>query len=144
MKVLILQFLKGKDTSELVSLAKIPQITILRGKQSEKFSFQMNEQELQQAYDMHTKNLLTAVEAARTGEYGMIVLDEVMGTLSCNLIDEDLLKNFVETKPESLELVMTGRNPPEWLVEKADYVSEIMKRKHPFDDGIPARKGIEM
>ena len=59
-------------------------------------------------------------------------------------MDADLLRSFVERKPAELELVLTGRNPPGWLVEAADYVSEIQKRKHPFDRGIPAREGIEL
>ncbi len=67
-----------------------------------------------------------------------------MGALSCQLIDEDLLRSLVEQKPERLELVMTGRNPPDWLIEAADYVSEIKKVKHPYDRGVSARRGIEM
>ncbi len=48
-----------------------------------------------------------------------------------------------EKKPKELEIVLTGRNPDEKLIELADYVSEIKKVKHPFDQGIYARKGIE-
>ena len=139
MKVLLVQFLKGQETGELRALAHIPGITVLRGKASEKFTFQMDERELQQTYD-----LLTAVEQARAGACDLLVLDEVMGALSCQLIDEDLLRSLVEQKPERLELVMTGRNPPDWLIEAADYVSEIKKVKHPYDRGVSARRGIEM
>ena len=67
-----------------------------------------------------------------------------MGALSTETVDADLLRSLVERKPEELELVLTGRNPPDWLVEAADYVSEIRKQKHPFDRGIPAREGIEL
>lgn len=143
-KVLLLQFLKGRDTSELRVLERIPEITVLRGNASEKFSFQMDERERQQAYDMHCKNLLTAVEAARAGACDLLVLDEAMAAVSTGLIDEDLLRNFVENKPQPLELVLTGRNPPEWLLERADYVTEMVKRKHPFDSGISARTGVEL
>ena len=86
----------------------------------------------------------TAVERARAGAGDLLVLDEVMGALSCQLIDEDLLRSLVEQKPERLELVMTGRNPPDWLIEAADYVSKIKKVKHPYDRGVSARRGIEM
>ena len=134
MKVLLVQFLKGQETGELRALAHIPGITVLRGKASEKFTFQMDERELQQTYD----------EQARAGACDLLVLDEVMGALSCQLIDEDLLRSLVEQKPERLELVMTGRNPPDWLIDAADYVSEIKKVKHPYDRGVSARRGIEM
>ena len=133
MKVLLVQFLKGQETGELRALANIPGITVLRGKASEKFTFQMDGRELQQTYDLNTKNLLTSVEQARTGACDLLVLDEVMGALSCQLIDEDLLRSLVEQKPDRLELVMTGRNPPDWLIEAADYVSDIKKVKHPYD-----------
>lgn len=143
-QVLIVQFLKGQETGELRSLARIPEITVLRGKASSKFTFQMDERELQQTYDLNSKNLLTAVETAREGKCDLLILDEILGALSCDLIDSDLLRSLVEQKPEALELVLTGRNPPQWLLDHADYVTEMVKRKHPFDQGIPARKGIEL
>jgi cob(I)alamin adenosyltransferase len=104
----------------------------------------MDERELQQTYDLNSKNLLTAVETAREGKCDLLILDEILGALSCDLIDSDLLRSLVEKKPEALELVLTGRNPPQWLLDHADYVTEMVKRKHPFDQGIPARKGIEL
>ena len=51
--------------------------------------------------------------------------------------------DFLKGKPAELEVVLTGRNPAPELVELADYVSEICKRKHPYERGIPARTGIE-
>ncbi|MGI5966865.1 MULTISPECIES: cob(I)yrinic acid a,c-diamide adenosyltransferase [Anaerotruncus] len=144
MKVAILQFLKGQETGELSSLALIPGITVIRGKASEKFTFQMDERELQQTYDLCTKNLLTALELLRAGQCDLLVLDEILGALSCELVDEDLLRSLIEQKPEQAELVLTGRNPPDWLLEKADYVTEMVKRKHPYDRGVPARRGIEL
>lgn len=142
-RVLLVQFLKGRDTGELHSLAQIPEITVLRGKASEKFTFQMNERELQEVYDNQTKNLLTALEEARKGHCDLLILDEIMGALSTETVDEDLLKSLVLYKPEPLELVLTGRNPPDWIVEAADYVTRMEKVKHPYDRGIQARRGVE-
>ncbi|MCI8650216.1 MAG: cob(I)yrinic acid a,c-diamide adenosyltransferase [Anaerotruncus sp.] len=142
-RVLLLQFLKGQPTGELASLAMLPQVTVLRGKMGGKFTFQMGERELQQTYDLQTKNLLTAVETARAGDCDLLILDELFGALSTETVDEDLLRNFIIHKPAALELVLTGRNPPDWLLKAADYVSEICKRKHPYDKGIQARQGIE-
>jgi len=73
----------------------------------------------------------------------MLVLDEAVGAYARDLIDRTLLEDFVRNKPESLELILTGRNPAEWMISLADYVSEINKVKHPYDRGIPARTGIE-
>ena len=144
MPVLIAQFLKGRESGELHALAKIPEITLLRGKAGDKFTFQMDERELQQTYDENSKLLLSVVEAARAGKCKLLILDEIMGSLATETVDADLLRSLVEQKPAGLELVLTGRNPPDWLVEAADYVSEIKKQKHPFDRGIPAREGIEL
>lgn len=143
MKTLVVQFLKGRETGELKSLALLPGVQVIRGNPSGKFSFEMDERERRQAYEMNTKNLLAAVETARAEACGLLVLDEILGALSAGLVDEELLRDFVIRKPAPLELVLTGRNPPGWMLDAADYVSEICKRKHPYDRGIPARRGIE-
>ncbi|MBC8585089.1 cob(I)yrinic acid a,c-diamide adenosyltransferase [Youxingia wuxianensis] len=143
-RVLILQFLKGQPTGELESLKKISNIRVIRGKLGGKFTFEMDRRELQQTYDIHTKNLLTVVESVRAGECDLVILDEVIGALNTQLIDEDLLRNFIQEKPADIELVMTGRNPPQWLLDMADYITEMKKIKHPFDLGVKAREGIEM
>ena len=74
----------------------------------------------------------------------MLVIDEFMAAYKYDLIPKEEAIEFLEKKPKELEIVLTGRNPDEKLVELADYVSEIKKVKHPFDQGIPARKGIEL
>ena len=69
--------------------------------------------------------------------------DELIYTIGAGLFDEDLLVNYLERKPPHLEVILTGQNPGRRLIEKADYVSEIQKIKHPFDRGLAARPGIE-
>ena len=54
-----------------------------------------------------------------------------------------LLLDFLDHKPEKLEVILTGQGPSEALIERADYVSELKKIKHPFDKGLAARDGIE-
>ena len=76
--------------------------------------------------------------------YDLLILDEAINAVSTGTLDEALLRAFVEQKPEPLELVLTGRNPPGWLIGRADYLSEICSRKHPYEQGIPARTGIEL
>lgn len=143
MQVAIVQFLKGQTSGELRSLELLPNITVIREQMSPKFTFQMNPDELDQTREVHSRYLHRALELAREGRCDMLILDELMGALSCGLIDEALLHELVDHKPEPLELVMTGRNPPQWLLDRADYVSEICKRKHPYDRGIAARLGVE-
>ena len=66
-----------------------------------------------------------------------------MASYNLDLIDKDMLKEFILNKPEALELVLTGRDPADYMIEAADYVTE-MKNKTSFDAGIPARLGVEM
>ena len=76
-------------------------------------------------------------------EPDVLVMDEFMAAYNYGLIPNEDAITFLKEKPERMEIVLTGRNPDERLIELADYVSEIKKRKHPFDRGIYARKGIE-
>ena len=66
-----------------------------------------------------------------------------MAAINSGMVSVEQVVRLIDTKPQTLELVMTGRNPPSELVERADYFSEIRKIKHPFDRGIPARDAIE-
>ena len=143
LRVCLVQFLKGRETGELVSLAMLPNIRVIRSKQSGKFTFQMDERELRAVYDLQTKDLLTAMEVMRAGECDVLILDEIMAALSTGTVDEDLLRSLMEQRPGTVELVLTGRNPPDWILEQADYISEIVKRRHPFDKAVAARDGIE-
>ena len=71
-------------------------------------------------------------------------LDEVIYTIQAGLLDEEIVTDYLEKKPEHLEVILTGNSPSSKLIEAADYVSEIKKIKHPFDSGQGARKGIEL
>ena len=143
MKVVIIQFLKNHKTSELNLLKTIPNITILRGKEGKTFSFSMTEEEKEKSKQIHSENLQAGITQIKSGNCDMLVLDEAIGAYNLDLIDRQLLQSLIEQKPEHLELVLTGRNPEQWMIDCADYVSEIKKVKHPFDKGIKARIGIE-
>ena len=74
----------------------------------------------------------------------MLVLDEVLYAVDQGLIDEDDVLDLVESKPDNLELVLTGSHTePTYLLDAADLVSEVRKVNHPFDQGTRARKGTE-
>ncbi len=78
-----------------------------------------------------------------TGRVDLLVLDEVMAAVSGGWLDVKELLDFLETRPAHIEVVLTGRNAPMELVKTADYVTEMLKIKHPFDNGVGAREGIE-
>ncbi|MFP4459135.1 MAG: cob(I)yrinic acid a,c-diamide adenosyltransferase [Candidatus Zixiibacteriota bacterium] len=73
----------------------------------------------------------------------MLVLDEIIVVYALGVIDEDEFRTLLQSIPEHLELVLTGRGAPEWLIEKAHLVTEMKKIKHYYDLGMKARNGIE-
>lgn len=73
----------------------------------------------------------------------MLVMDEFMAADRYGLIPHEEAIQFLKEKPEGLEVVLTGRDPSDELLELADYISEVKMVRHPFEKGIRARKGIE-
>lgn len=142
-KVLLVQFLKSRDSGELYSLAELSDIEVMRGKESKKFTFQMNEEEKHALLIEHNKMFEQVLAKIKNGGYSLLILDEVIGALNAKVFEMPKLIEFLRHKPENLEVVLTGRNPAPELVEIADYVSEMRKVKHPMDKGIMAREGIE-
>ncbi len=141
-KVLFYQFLKNNSSSERRILDSIPEITAVAGEEIEKFTFQMTEKELMDLHESNDAILEKLFEMAK--DYDMLVMDESVYAVDAHLLSEEKLIKCLEEKPYSLEVVMSGRNPSEALKAHANYVSEICKRKHPFDEGVSSRLGIEM
>lgn len=88
-----------------------------------------------------------AIQAARqamiSGNYDIVVLDEVNVAAAWKLIDTDEVIKLIKEKPEKVELILTGRYAAPKLLEVADLVTNMVKVKHPYDKGIVSRKGIE-
>ncbi|QEY34965.1 cob(I)yrinic acid a,c-diamide adenosyltransferase [Caproiciproducens galactitolivorans] len=142
-RVLMVQFLKGTTSGELNVLRDLKDFHILPSLDRIKFTFQMTKQELEETAALCAGQFHRAASAVHAGEYDVFILDEVFGAVNCGLLDKSLLIDLIKNKPQNLELVLTGRDPEPEVLELADYVSEIRKIKHPYDRGIPARKGIE-
>lgn len=141
-KVLLLQFLKGQQSSELEPLRRLG-IVIERTEEIKKFVFQMNEQELAQA----AKSCKACMDALRAalgeGGYDVIVLDEVVDAVNCKLVETEELVGLIASRCAGVEIVMTGRNPNDQIIEIADYLTVMTALKHPYQQGVQSRKGIE-
>lgn len=140
-RVLILQFLKDGRSSEFASIAHVPNIEVIPQTRRFGFTWTLSEEEKAQARDYNTALLEDAF--ARAGDFGLLVLDEALGACTSGMIDEARLLALLGEKPGELEVVLTGRGPSQALLDAAGYVTEMVKRKHPFDQGTPAREGIE-
>lgn len=137
-RVVIVQFLKGMESGEIALLRQLG-ATIYRGKAGQKFVFQMNEEEKQLTREMQTENLLQALRTPAD----LLILDEACAACQLNMVDVDLLKQAVLQKPSAQELVLTGREPAGWMQDAADYSTEMRCHRHPYENGITARKGVE-
>lgn len=141
--VIIVQFGKGSYTGELTSLAKIPNIQILRNSRDFGFWFCMSESEKSMLRKENDSNLKSALLDVKRGGCSLLILDEVLSAYENGAVDRQLVDSLLENKPSELELVLTGRNAPQSFIDRADYVSEIKGLRHPYDKGIGAREGIE-
>ena len=144
-KVLLTQFLKSNKTGELNSIEKLNEFFhFLEGRPANKFIWNMNEREIDKLRDEHTERFKVVTRKAVDENYDLLILDEIIATVNNNLVPFEMVVEFLKNKPEGLEVVMTGRDPKEELINLADYVSEIKAIKHPFEKGIPSRVGIEV
>ena len=134
--VLFMQFLKDDSSGEISVLKIIPGIEVIHCPVDYGFTFQMTEDQKKETAQEYDKMLDKAIEA----DVFLIVLDEVIHALNANLINREKLERLLY---KNCEIVLTGRNAPEWLTDRADYVSDIQKIKHPYDKGVQARVGIE-
>ena len=141
--VLIKRFLKNDHSGEVEALKQIPGITVLPCTRQFGFSWTMKQEEKEEAKEYYGKELEKAWKMALDQEIDMLVLDEAVGACTLGFIEEERLLELIGSKPEKLEVILTGRNPSETLLAAADYVTEMVMRAHPYTRGIPARKGIE-
>jgi cob(I)alamin adenosyltransferase len=84
-----------------------------------------------------------ARKAVTGGEYDMVILDEINGAVSMGLVPVDGLLELMRDKPDNVELVLTGRNAHEKVIEAADLVTEMREIKHYYKAGVKSRDGIE-
>ncbi|MDD6239504.1 MAG: cob(I)yrinic acid a,c-diamide adenosyltransferase [Oscillospiraceae bacterium] len=138
MRVVVVQFLKNGTSGELEPLKKLG-AAVYSGQPGAKFTFQMNAEEKAQATKENNARLAEALQQP----CDLLILDEICAARNSGMVDEALAKQAVLERPQHREVVLTGRNPEAWMVEAADYITEMQPRRHPYEQGIPARKGIE-
>ncbi len=140
-RVVFSQFFKDGASSELNVLRRLPGVAVrhcdtVRGW----FGAMTEEERAKAARDYGTFFHQVAAEAA---DADLLVLDEIAFACGSGAVPVDSVARFLREKPETLEVVLTGRDPTPELVELADYVTSMEKRKHPFDRGVTARRGVE-
>ena len=139
-KVHIVQFMKGRRYSEIDTIEKISNFSIIQHGRDE---FVSKENPDQVDIDLAQKGFKYSKEIVNNGKYDIIILDEINVAVDFNLVSlKDIIK-LLEGKPEKLELILTGRDAHPEIVRYADLVTEMLEIKHPYQQGVQARKGID-
>ncbi len=142
LKVYMLFFLKGDDYEhgEFKILEKLPGVTLKAvGERS-----WVRQQPVADKYRKMARQALAEIkQAMKSGAVDAVVIDEANLAITKGLIDLDDITSLVEHRPDDVELIITGRNAEPALVRMADLVSEILMIKHPFAEGVTARRGID-
>ncbi|MBO5303247.1 MAG: cob(I)yrinic acid a,c-diamide adenosyltransferase [Lachnospiraceae bacterium] len=142
-KVLFCQFLKDGTSGECSLLKTLSGVECLLPEREFGFTFTMDEETRKEAMAYYRTYWDKIEQAMAEKNYDMIVLDEICDACCTNMIDVEKVLKFLDKYGKTVEIILTGRKPSETLAEKAEYITEMKKIKHPFDKGVSARKGIE-
>jgi cob(I)alamin adenosyltransferase len=147
MRVLVLQFLKGSwhygelDSAE--ALSHQPGFTYVMRQLGRGFVKVGGSDADPEDLRMVDEAWNQAVDAMESGEWDLIVLDEILYAIGYGMLSADTVAYTLRQKPEMLHVILTGRNAPQMLVELADTVTEMREVKHAYQKGILAQRGIE-
>lgn len=141
LKVYVIQFIKGGfDYGELYIVERLPNFKLKafgRGK------FVTDVPPTEDDVKLAKEAFELARKVVSSGEYDVVVLDEINVALHLKLIETEEVVDLIRSKPKHVELILTGRYVPPEVVELADLVTEMKEIKHPYTKGVPPRKGIE-
>lgn len=145
-RVLVLQFLKTQDTGELDAVRALGdcRFQIKRFESEHDLVFDdATELDLEYLKKDIERAYAYALEAVASGAWDLLVLDELLWALHFEFLTEAQVLEIMDKKHKSTELVFTGRNAPEAVLARADYITNMQCKRHPYEKGIYARKGIE-
>ena len=140
LRVYLGQFLKNGDYSEIKSLQLFSELVTV-----EQFGMGRFVRGKPSAEDLTAAEKgLDRIRAALTGgQYDLVIAEEANVAVACGLFSEKQLCDLIEARPDTVELVITGRSAPAGVLERADLVTEMKMIKHYFQEGVAARIGIE-
>jgi len=136
------QFLKGQPCGEILAAQKLSPLITFEQFGRKKF-IKVTEDFEEEDYRLAAAGLKRCRKAMLSGQYRIIVLDEINVALNLGLIREEEIHKFLDKKPEEVEIILTGRYAPESIIQRADLVTEMVCNKHYYEKGVRARKGIE-
>ena len=145
-KVLVYQFLKEPNSGEVSVLKSLPGVEYIENEGEIPFMFNLTPEQQEFYKEKFQKTFNIVREKFFSGEYDLVVLDEVIDAYNLDTVPKEQILEMMDKKPENTELVITGHQygmDISELTKRADYVTNFVKEKPPFDLGMPCRKGIE-
>lgn len=143
-KVIMIQFLKSGMSGELDAVKSFDaKFQILSFSKTNKFIKDMSSEEKEKLYALTQQELGTLHRILDSNECDILILDEIFAALHAELVSLRQVLDIIEKKPSCMELVLTGRNVPDEIAQKADLITEMRAIKHYADKGVRARPGIE-
>lgn len=142
-RVVVVQFLKDGNSGEVRVLAERFGVPVFACAPTGKFTWEMTDEELAAVQKAHDENLVAALDEVEALGARLLVLDEVLDALAMGLVDAAAVTRVLKRGTGELEVVLTGRNPSEDIASHADYLTEMVCMKHPFEQGVPSREGVE-
>jgi cob(I)alamin adenosyltransferase len=140
LRVFIGQFCKKRICGEHKALKKFSDYIIIKRYGTDKFiTGKPSGKDIRTAL----RGLHETAAAIISGKYGVVILDEINTAINLCLISADDLISIMDSKPDNVELVLTGRGANKKIIARADLVTEMREIKHYYGKGVKARKGIE-
>lgn len=142
LSVFFMQFMKSGTSSEMGQLEAMEHVTVSAVENPFGFTWNMTEDEKRSLRKKNTEAVIQCIKDVEEKQYDVMILDEIIAAYNNELVDQKLVEQLVQNHGET-EVVLTGRNPDDKLTQMSDYVSEIKAVKHPYENGVNARYGIE-
>lgn len=144
LKVIMVQFLKSSFSGEMEALKQLePEFKLFRFEKERDFFWNLTDTEKEDIKIEIENGINFVKKVLDTEECDVIILDEILGVLKNHLYPTEEFCKIIDDKPESIEMILTGRELPDIIAQRADYISTIQVIKHPIEKGIQARQGIE-
>ncbi len=138
----VIQFMKGQPSGEIDAAARLGGLVSIEQYGSDRFC-RPDDGSFEEHREFALRGLDRAREVLTGGDYSIVVLDEIVTAAKFGIVSEREIIALIKCKPEAVELVLTGRGATPGILALAGLVTRMIEEKHPYAEGMPARRGIE-